>query len=233
MKIISGKDIKPVALNVLVYGDSGVGKTTLMSTAPGPILLLDMEGGVLPLRGREIDIVKVETPKDLKEAFKVLKEDGKYKSVVLDSITEMHKIVLEHVIKTNPTVSRAYGDQPSLSDYGRVAELMRRNLRAFRDLPIHTLFTALAQDVKDETDGTITRLPNLPGKLAYEIAGYMDIVGLMIVQEDKENGEIKRGVLTQPRGRMIAKDRSGKLGNIVPPDISKWVTAINGKGEKK
>jgi phage nucleotide-binding protein len=233
MKIVNAKELKPVALNVLIYGDSGVGKTSLMATAPAPVLLLDMEGGTLPLAGKDVDIVHVTSPKDIEEAYKVLKENGKYKTVVLDSITEMLRIVLEHVVKSNPTVSRAYGDQPSLSDYGRLNELMRRNLRAFRDLPIHTFFTALAQDMKDETDGTITRMPNLSGKLPYEVAGYMDIVGYMVAQEDKENGEIKRAVLVQPRGKIMAKDRTGKLGSAVTADVSKWLSAINGKGVKK
>jgi len=233
MKITSAKDIKMPPLNVLIYGDAGVGKTYLLATAPAPVLVLDVEGGTLTLMGKDVDIVKVESPDDIRCALKELKKNGKYKTVCFDSITETYKCFMDEVIKKNPNIARAYSDQPSLSDYGRVSELMRRTIRSFRDLPVNLIMTALVQDLKDEKDGSITRLPSLPGKLAYEVSGYMDIVGYMFANEEKDTGETKRSVLIQPRGTVIAKDRSGKLGNIVEPDVSKWIKTINGKGGKK
>jgi phage nucleotide-binding protein len=232
MEIVKAKEITMQHLNVLVYGDSGVGKTTLIATAPAPVLVLDMEGGSLPLAGKDVDLVKVDTPDAIREVLAKLKSgELAYKTVALDSITEMYKVIMDEVIKSNPQVSRAYTDQASQSDYGRATELMRRAIRAFRDLPVNVIFTALAQDQKDEVDGTITRLPSLPGKLAYELAGYVDVVGYMFTKIDKDNGgEIKRGVLVQPQGKVIAKDRTGKLGQAVVPDIGKWISAVNGKG---
>ncbi|MEW6555111.1 MAG: ATP-binding protein [Actinomycetota bacterium] len=235
MEIVKAKEIRMEHLNVLIYGDSGVGKTTIIATAPGPVLVLDMEGGSLPLAGKDVDLVKVESPDAIREVLARLKNgELEYKTVALDSITEMYKVIMDEVIKTNPQVSRAYTDQASQSDYGRATELMRRAIRAFRDLPVNVIFTALAQDQKDEVDGTITRLPSLPGKLAYELAGYVDIVGYMFTKIDKDNGgEIKRGVLVQPQGKVIAKDRTSKLGQAVIPDIGKWISAVGGNGKKK
>jgi len=233
MKITKAKDIKMPPLNVLIYGDAGVGKTYLLATAPGPVLVLDVEGGTLTLMGKDVDIVKVDSPEDIRCAYKELKNGAGYKTVCLDSITEMYKCFMDEIIRRNPNIARAYGDQPSLSDYGRASELMRRTIRNFRDLPVNLIMTALVQDLKDEKDGSITRLPSLPGKLAYEVAGYMDIVGYVYANQDKETGEIMRGVLVQPKGTIIAKDRSGKLGVTVEPDISKWLKKINGKGGGK
>lgn len=234
MNITSAKDLKVPPLNLLVYGDPGVGKTTLIATAPGPVLVLDMEAGKLPLIGTDVDIFTITSLADIRESFKELKNGHKYKTAALDSITEMQKIMMEDIIKTNPNIARSYGDQPSMSDYGRASELMRRTLRAFRDLDMHIIFTALAKDNKDEQDGSIVRIPHLPGeKLPYEIAGYMDVCGYMIAKTNKESGDIERQVIVQPHAKVIAKDRSGKLGNVIEPDISKWVKVINGKGGKK
>lgn len=233
MEIVKAKELTMNNLNVLLYGDSGVGKTTTIATAPGPVLVLDMEGGSLPLAGKDVDLVKVKSPDDIRETLQGVKS-GKfeYRTVALDSITEMYKVIMDEVIRTNPNVSRAYGDQASQSDYGRATELMRRAIRAFRDLPVHVVFTALAQDLKDEVDGSVTRLPSLPGKLAYELAGYVDIVGYVFARPSKDGKEVERGVAVQPQGKVIAKDRSGKLGAVVAPDIAAWIQAINGKEGK-
>ena len=233
MKVTNAKELKTPPLNLMVYGEPGVGKTYLLQTAVKPALVLDAEGGTLTLMGADVDILKIASPEDIRDAFKELKNGAGYKTVCFDSITEIYKHFMDEIIKKNPNIARSYGDQPSLSDYGRASELMRRTIRQFRDLPIHFIATALVHDLKDEKDGSITRLPSLPGKLAYEVAGYMDVVGYVFANEDKETGETERGVLVQPRGTIIAKDRSGKLGQVVEPDVSKWIKTINGKGGKK
>ena len=233
MKVTNAKDIKMPPLNLLVYGEPGVGKTYMLKTAVKPALVLDAEGGTLTLMGSDTDILKINSPEDIRDAFKELKNGAGYKTVCFDSITEVYKCFMDEIIKKNPNIARAYGDQPSLSDYGRASELMRRTIRQFRDLPIHFIATALVQDLKDEKDGSLTRLPSLPGKLAYEVAGYMDVVGYVFANENKETGDVERGVLVQPRGTIIAKDRSGKLGQVVEPDVSGWIKIINGKGGGK
>ena len=64
-------------LNVLVYGDAGVGKTQLGGTAndhpaTAPVLVLDVEGGAATLRKRpDVMVVRV---KSIVELMKIYKE---------------------------------------------------------------------------------------------------------------------------------------------------------------
>ena len=52
-------DRKPLS-KILVYGESGVGKTVFASTAPRPILWLESEGGTSSIGNREgIDLARV------------------------------------------------------------------------------------------------------------------------------------------------------------------------------
>jgi hypothetical protein len=77
--------------------------------------------------------------------------------------------------------------------------------------------TALAQEIKDERDGSITVKPSLPGKLADEVCGMLDIVGYLGLLEETVNGQrvASRQMLVQPMSKYIAKDRSDKLGQTI------------------
>src|SRR5690606_6666344 len=106
--------------------------------------------------------------------------------------------------------------------------------RYFRDLPMHVIITALAQEVRDERDGSVTVKPSLPGKLADEVAGFLDIVGYLGTSERTIDGKriIIRQMLAQPMGKYIAKDRSDRLGQYIEePTMTKILDAVVGPAE--
>ena len=56
-------------VNMLVYGESGVGKTTFASSAPRPILWLESEGGTSSIGDKkDIDIARVTSLDTYREA---------------------------------------------------------------------------------------------------------------------------------------------------------------------
>jgi hypothetical protein len=213
---------RPKTINMLVYGDSGVGKTQITGSADAvpemrPILVIDVEGGTLTLAHTypDAEVVRVQSWDDMQRLYNELyRGDHPYRTVVLDSLGEIQKFSMYQIMKD--LVAREPSrdpDIPSMREWGKNIEQMRLFVRAFRDLPMNALFTCLAKQDKDPKTGTVKTLPQLPGKLANEVAAFLDIVTYMYVKNIKE-GEAyvrKRFLLTGATETQVAKDRSGSL----------------------
>ena len=195
-------------LNMLVYGASGTGKTVFAATSPTP-LFLDMEGGLLSVAGR-VDRAEIKSFGDLKEAYRYLKAgEHKYATVVLDSLTELEKIVMGAVL------AEAGCEVPRHGEWNLWTTRMRDIVRAFRDLPMNVVMTALEAEIKDEVSGAVMKRPAMPGRFGFELAGYFDLVLYLSLEREAESGTPVRHVRTVGDERLVAKDRFGKL----PPFI--------------
>jgi hypothetical protein len=197
-----------------------------------PVLLIDIEGGKETLRTTypQIETVRVQTWKEMQGVYDELYRAGTdipYKTVEMDSLTEIQKFsmynIMFEVVKKEPDRDP---DIPSIREWGKNIEQIRRLVRAFRDLPCNTLFTALRADEKNPKTGKITMRPSLSGKLAGEVAAFVDIVSYMYVKEI--DGENKRLLLTQATEAQVAKDRTNKLEPVIEfPTMQKIYDQIN------
>jgi len=197
-------------IKMLVYGIVGVGKTVFASTTPKP-LFLDIEGGLLSIAHKKVHFVKIEKMEDLNKVLEFLKfKKHSYETVVIDSLTELQRVILDDTVRDFPEYKRFYYDSPSQGDWGRNIELMNRYVREFRNLNMHTIITCLPQTI-EMSESDIMIKPALSGKKLVEtICGLMDIIGYMYVDKDKTDKKIVRKMLFQPY-KYFAKDRSGKL----------------------
>ena len=207
-------------LNLLIYGDPGVGKTYLAGTAEdsedtSPVLFLDVEGGTTTLRKRKsLDVVPVRSIKQLTEIHNdVYKDPNYYKTVVIDSLTELQALdmrdIMRELIERRPDLDP---DVPSQREWGKSRERMRKIVRAFRDLPCNTIMTALEATDKDDNN-VVTHYPSFPGKLKSEIPGFMDVVGYLYATVEREE-TIRRIQFAKTR-RIVAKDRTDALGDMI------------------
>ncbi|MDI6840469.1 MAG: ATP-binding protein [bacterium] len=208
----------PITAKVLLYSDPGVGKTTAAALSPKP-LIINCEGGTLCLNKfkeyyKKLDIktFKPDSIKELQEIFWYLKSgEHDRQTVILDSLSEIQRMSMDEILADPKRDDKYDRDTPILQDYGKNTQQLRRLVRAFRDLPMNVVFTCLAGESKDETDGSVKIGPSLTPKLASDVMGYVDVVGYMFVSNDKGKEGVRK-LLTQPKGKYLAKDRSGKLG---------------------
>jgi phage nucleotide-binding protein len=209
-------------LNLLIYGAPGVGKTYLGGTAQdhpdtSPVLFLDVEGGTTTLRHRkDIDVVPIKSADRLNEVYEmvVMDTEGYYKTIVLDSLTELHTLIMKAVLRQRHDKRPDLDDEPpGMKEWGLASDKLRNVVRGFRDLPCNTIIMALDKSDKDE-NGRVSITPALPGQLATSIPGFLDIVGYMTANEEEEEGIVRR-LQTQKTRKVIAKDRTGLLDSVI------------------
>jgi len=213
LKVQTVGEKKPF-FNCLFYGNPGVGKTMLAGSASAvpemsPVLFIDIEGGTLSLRTRypNVDVVRVQTWKDMQKVYDDLyKGQHGYKTVVLDSLTEIQKFsmynIMWELLEKEPSRDP---DIPSIREWGKNIEQIRRLTRAFRDLDVNCIFTALEMEVRDPKSGVTAVKPSLSGKLSNEVAGFIDLVLYMYIKII--DNKVERFLLTGATDKHTAKWR--------------------------
>jgi hypothetical protein len=121
MKITRGK--RATAKKILKYGVEGIGKSTLASQFPNP-LVLDTEDGTHHL---DVARVRVETAIDLEDAIHTLTRDNQgFKTLVIDSIDKAERLLIEQLLKK--ANKRSIEDFGFGKGYTMVAEAVARLL---------------------------------------------------------------------------------------------------------
>ena len=206
---------------MLVYGQAGAGKTSLVKSLPSPIVL-SAEGGLLSIQDADLPYIEIGSMDDLREAYTWLtssSEAAPYKSVALDSISEIAEVVLGAEKKSAKDPRQAYG---------AMQEQMSEIIRAFRDLPgRHIYMSAKLEKTQDEM-GRVLYAPSMPGnKTGQALPYFFDEVLALRVEKDAD-GATQRALMCDGDGLWLAKDRSGKLDAWEAPDLGAIIAKISG-----
>ena len=209
-------------VKVLVYGQAGAGKTSLIKSLPSPIVL-SAEGGLLSIQDADLPFIEIASMEDLREAYEWLtsSDDAKaYQSVALDSISEIAEVCLNHETKVNNDPRAAYG---------AMQEQMADIIRAYRDLPgRHVYMSAKLEKTQDEM-GRVLYAPSMPGnKTGQALPYFFDEVLALRVEKDGE-GATQRALMCDSDGLWLAKDRSGKLDAWETPDLTAIIAKIGAR----
>lgn len=115
---------------IIIYGVPKIGKTTFAAQAHDPIII-DLEGGSDNLEVARVERNQVRSLADILEVLRALyREDHNYKTVVLDSIDWLERILFEEVARENG--ARAIDDfsVPGLR-FGRGYTMAQNKLKEF------------------------------------------------------------------------------------------------------
>lgn len=238
-------DIKTAgALKVLVQGDSGIGKTCLAASFPGPIKYLDfdikVDSAAAWLRHTsqqaQLDSIDVEqfhqglgmSPID--KLLKIINEElipqqkegqMKFQTLCLDSATTFSGAMLAHIVKTNPGIKRnetRQGPQPGLQDYGILRREFQRLIQGLLTLPCNIVMLAHIAVEKDEWTGQLIRHAMMDGSFARELPIYFKEVWRMYVKDNKR--------MLQTQSDSMFNCRSQIPGLPAHLDVSKGYSAI-------
>lgn len=174
---------------VLVYGDSGTGKTVFALSFPGPTYVFDFDGKISSgaayyaqdkerLNNIEYDTYSQSSQErpaarfeeKLRE-FEKLASEGKFpfKTVVLDSFTTFTEAMMREILQANPAIQRTRSPTtviPAQLDY-RIQNIHVKTLvNRVITLPANVVVLAHIKTEKDELTGRILNQPNAPGGLA-------------------------------------------------------------------
>jgi hypothetical protein len=210
-------------INLLVYGNSGIGKTVFGGSDEDVLFIAPEDNGTLSSKrmGSKALKWKIHGWSDIVKSYEWLKslETIPFNWIVLDSLTEMQQMcmrgILEEGVRNNPARDP---DVPQLQDWIPYFEKVRRMVKSFCALEVNVLFTALEQDEENE-EGDKVVLPMMQGKgtqYAKQVASWMDSFGRMTVGRRK-SGENEDGTPQYEEVRLIqwkasksvmAKDRT-------------------------
>jgi len=221
IELRSTKGLHANGVKMLVYGQAGAGKTSLLPTLPNPVVL-SAESGLLSIADHELPYIQIDTMQDLQEAYSWCKDSDEAKqfnSVGVDSISEIAEVCLANEKINSKDPRQAYGEMQTQ---------MASIVRAFRDLPgKHVYMSAKLEKTQDEM-GRVLYSPSMPGnKAAQALPYFFDEVFALRVEKDAEN-KTQRALMCDTDGLWLAKDRSGKLGQWEAPDLGEIIAKIGG-----
>jgi len=144
---------------------------------------------------------------DWKKLAELTGREVEYKSVVIDSGTE-----LEYMLRSS-IVGETGNEVPEQQHYLRTQERFRRLYRAFRDLPMSFVMTAGVRELKDDVAGIVRHFPAFQPALTKDLIRMTDLILFMgVAVKEKEWVRTLQTTLSQ---RVIARDRSQKLDSLI------------------
>lgn len=251
-------------VNIAIFGESGIGKTTLCRALdPSETMFIDLEAGTLAIEGWEgghIDVRKesikigahpwevarglavyfggpdpsdTEGPYGLKalaiytEMFGSADVYAGVKTLFIDSITVASRMCFDWC-KKQPTSFNEKGKPDNRSAYGLLGQEMVRWLTHIQHSPRSTIVVGILDKETDDLK-RVTYKPQVEGgKTGRELPGIFDEVITMADIAGPNNTSFRALVCHQnnPWG-FPAKDRSGCLEQLEPPDLAALLRKIH------
>lgn len=197
-------------VKMMVYGQAGMGKTTLALSAPSA-LLLDFDNGVKRVNNAHLDdsigIVQIQNWKEVVQLLTHEQADlQQFETIVVDTIGKMMDFIIAY---------RCAGRNPRVQDWGTINNDFKWFVSSLSQLNKHIIFVA-HRDSRKEGDDTVF-IPALREKNYNSIVTELDLLGY--VEMKNENGLQKRTITFDPTSRNDGKNTCQLPGVMAIPNI--------------
>jgi hypothetical protein len=143
----------------------------------------------------------------------------KYRTIIIDSLTEVQTYLMYQLLNVdmNNWQLDIAPESPEFKEWGQSSEMIQLQVRLFRDLKMHVIFVCSEQEVTD--NNRLLKRPNLPGKLANKVQGFLDVVGYLDAAINSEGDSVRRLWLQPGHGKFQAKHRFRNHPNLKYIDL--------------
>lgn len=226
---------KDLPWKMLLYGDSGSGKTFMSGTFPDPIFL-DLENGMRSVAGFKKPIYRYPADTSMqitdfagvKKFYSIVSklqpQEAPFKTIVIDSLNELQVLILRY-ITGSISGNRQHEDQPTYSDYGKLARDMQQVVRQFFQLPYHVIFTGVAIDREYEEEKI---KPQFIGKKSGpDLRRIIEQIGYCYTARKDKNSPIEHLVAFEDSPQYLAKDRTNRLRKPIQNTYDAMMAVVN------
>lgn len=164
-------------LSVLIYGQPGIGKTTLGVSAPDAVLF-DYDGGVQRINGaHQVATLQPTSWEDTNAALKEIAEEmPEVQTIVIDTVGKMLDYMSAYIIRNDAKMAMRDGSL-SLKGYGVRKQMFVNFIKQLALMGKNVIFIA---HEREERRGEETfKRPEIGGSSANDLIKELDLVGYM------------------------------------------------------
>jgi DNA replicative helicase MCM subunit Mcm2 (Cdc46/Mcm family) len=224
-------------INILLYGDNGVGKTPIIGTSPKCLILnSDPPESVLSAKiaGSNADVWNFSDWSDAEESYEYLRHEPNhgYEWVWLDSITGMQFVgldgIMEDLVAVKPHRDRFVPDK---HEYLQNMNRLSTWVRDMSALPINFGLTSHPFRWRPDTEEEEIVWPWVQGKdMPAKICGFMNVIAYVRIGKVKGKDDPQQLMYTGKLPRYYARDRFSALPSpLVNPTIPRIQSVIESK----
>lgn len=164
-------------IKALVYGQPGLGKSTLALSTPNPVLF-DFDGGIQRVNGAfQCPTLQVQNWNEVLQALQELEtQSNDFKTIVIDTAGKMLDYMSTYIIQQDNRLGKRDGSL-TLQGFGARKIMFINFLKRVSMMGKHVIFVAHEREEKDG-DIRIVR-PEIGGSSAGDLIKELDLVGYM------------------------------------------------------